>query len=342
MIDPPREIDFLLTSECNLRCKHCHMWMNTDSDRSLTLEEKKSVIRQFAALNRKGRVVFCGGELMLRKNEFYELTVLCNELGVLNLAVTNGALIDDKDCKDILSAEPDMIVFSVDSHQPEVHDWIRGQAGAFDRAVESIRILLRGRNQDKPKKTRIYLSQVLMEKNIGAMKEFIAFSRDLGVDGVRFQPLLPTFSSYSKVGKDSFFEKGFFRERGMAFENLDDIKSVGLNDGFVLNTQEDFQWMEESVRLRGGDTEAPQCGAFYRTIYLDQEGNYSLCPNRHLFSSRVDYPGRPGHPLDSLPDLGNFREVGLEEFWYGRKASEARRIMSGCKRICGITPELRR
>lgn len=341
-IEPPKEIDFLLTSECNLRCKHCHMWMNKDSDRSLSLNEKKDVIRQFSDLNRHGRVVFCGGELMLKKEEFLELTLLCNELGVMSLAVTNGALIDKQDCERILSAEPDILVFSLDSHKSEVHDWIRGQKGAFDRAVKSIEVLIELRKKLSGKKTKIYLSQVLMDRNIGDIESFVDYSMALGVDGVRFQGLLPTFSSYSKVGKDSFFEKNFFTDEELAIREIKGVKEKHDANSFVLNSRSDFEWMEDSVFLKGRDTGAPQCGAFYKTIYLDQEGNYSLCPNAHLFASKFNYPGKKEHSADRVQNLGNFREMGLEEFWYGNRARDARVLMSDCKKICGITPELRK
>jgi MoaA/NifB/PqqE/SkfB family radical SAM enzyme len=318
------------------------MWMNNDSDRSLSLSEKKNVIRQFSDLNRNGRVVFCGGELMLKKEEFFELTLLCNKLDLLNLAVTNGALIDAPDCERILSVEPDILVFSLDSHKPEIHDWIRGQKGAFDRAVGSIKLLVNLRKEVYGKKTRIYLSQVLMEKNIKDMDVFIDFSRNLGVDGVRFQGLLPTFSNYNKQGKDSFFKSNFFNDEELAIRNIKNVKERYVSSDFVLNNRSDFEWMEDSVLLNGKDTSSPQCGAFYKNIYIDQEGNYSLCPNAHLFTSKFHYPGKIEYSADKVKNLGNFREMSLEEFWYGDMARDARCIMGSCKKICGITPELRK
>src|SRR5260370_39214579 len=131
----PRTLFIEISTECNFRCKHCHMWTTKDPAGVLTPQEKIAVIADFASLNPLGEVVLTGGETMKRSEEFFLLLNAVNAHGLRGSCNTNGSYISPSNVERLLKQGPKYLVISLDSHRKELHDYVRGVDGAFEGAV---------------------------------------------------------------------------------------------------------------------------------------------------------------------------------------------------------------
>jgi Arylsulfatase regulator (Fe-S oxidoreductase) len=140
---------FLLTSECNLRCKYCFV---EDDNRNLkfetmTLETAKKSIDVFAKLTQEAEpitITFYGGEPLLNKEVLYatmkyirilEMNKVFSSPVQMTL-ITNGLLIDDETIKVLKETDCNVSV-SIDG--PQIyHDACRKDIvgkGSFERVL---------------------------------------------------------------------------------------------------------------------------------------------------------------------------------------------------------------
>lgn len=140
-LEGPFKITAVITWVCEQHCRHCNIWRR-DRGSELSAEQWRQVFR-------KGRehlrwVDLTGGEVTSRQ-DFAEIAVAaveeCPRLAMLHFP-TNGsrpdAVLAAVDA--IQAARPARLVLSVSlDGPPSVHDKLRGDKGAFDRATQTFR-----------------------------------------------------------------------------------------------------------------------------------------------------------------------------------------------------------
>lgn len=320
-LTPPKYLFIETTTECNLRCKQCHMWMSEEPKGSLSTAEKLALIHQFQKLSPNGVVVFTGGETMMKTDEFFSLTRLCRKLDLTSAANTNATLINESNYAQVLTEGPKYLVISLDSHIDSIHDHIRGEKGCYDHTVKVLRELCElKRNRFPGIDTRVVTNTILFDKNISLWPDYIRFAKkELRIDGVMFQALSRTFWNRSKG--DKFFDKYFFRDKQGAQQVIDEIINEFGNDEFVLINRNDLEWMK--LYVENPDFIGEQvCGSHERNIMVDQNGDVQLC-----FSMRGLMDGKP---------LGNVRSSSLGTLWVSGIAQQARDKMNTCRQNCGM------
>ena len=123
------------TSACNLRCTGC--WAAEYGHReNLTLDELDSIIRQGKALGTYV-YIYTGGEPLVRKRD---VITLCEQHPDCTfLSFTNGTLIDEEFCQDMLRVKNFVPAISVEGFE-EATDARRG-AGTYEKVKEAMRLL---------------------------------------------------------------------------------------------------------------------------------------------------------------------------------------------------------
>lgn len=123
------------TSACNLRCTGC--WAaEYGHTLSLSFETLDSIIEQGKELGIYF-YMFTGGEPLVRKNDIIKLCKKHSECQFL--AFTNGTLVDEKFCQDMLDVANISLAISVEGFS-EVNDSRRGD-GVFDRVMHAMDLL---------------------------------------------------------------------------------------------------------------------------------------------------------------------------------------------------------
>lgn len=283
----PNSIVWDVTSRCNLKCKHCYVEAESQKTEEPSTEEAKAIIDQL----KKAKVFtlsFSGGEPLLR-DDLFELLEYATKSIVVDVA-SNGLLIDEDIANRLKSTGIAYMQLSFDGLE-DAHDYLRGRKGAFNKLMETIKIL-------KKVGLRFGVTSVIYRKNVHEIKEMIELAEKLGAFTIRFYRLIYTgrgkeltsldltSSEYKKALQDVYSHKG--KISAVADEAF----------GFLLHGRENpHQW----VGCQAGRTIAG----------IKANGQVVPCP---MFSDPVFYCGKvPDEDFTDIwvnsPVLSQFRTL---------------------------------
>jgi MoaA/NifB/PqqE/SkfB family radical SAM enzyme len=163
-----------VTDRCVNRCARCSNISPEQPDPPLD-----SLVQLLHRLQAAGAVsvAFTGGEPLLR-NDLPQIIGACGD-ATSSFLFTSGHALDDRCARDLRSAGLTAAFISLDHYDAPEHDRIRGNPGAFDRAVNAIRACVAA---------GIYTAaQAVVEAPLlcdATMERFLAFCRRLGVHEV--------------------------------------------------------------------------------------------------------------------------------------------------------------
>lgn len=204
------------TRTCNLRCIHCY----TDSEAQdykgeLTTDEAMTMIEDLAAFKIPA-LLFSGGEPLTRK-DLFELVEFARSLGIRPTLSTNGTLITPPMAERIKGADFSYVGVSLDGIG-EVNDKFRGQAGAFEKAMQGFRNL-------KALGQRVGLRLTLTRHNYENLNPIFDFIEAEEIDRACFYHLV-----YAGRGsqKDDLSHGETRDALDIIIERTDDLHSRGL------------------------------------------------------------------------------------------------------------------
>ncbi|NLB34778.1 MAG: radical SAM protein [Elusimicrobia bacterium] len=163
-IHRPVTASWNITARCNLRCKHCGVYLNQPAELST-----KDALKLAEFLKAKGIpwVFISGGEPLLRE----DLGIIIEKLTSLGIGVglsTNGLLIPSR--LDMLKGV-DKLIMSFDG-PPEVHNHIRAD-GAYEKLMKSIELL-------KGTDMTLHLTAVILKTNLEHFDFILDKAEELG------------------------------------------------------------------------------------------------------------------------------------------------------------------
>lgn len=168
-----RWVFFELTDRCNLRCRHCGSDC-TSRGQLLPIRDIEKTLASVRAV--RPMICLTGGEPLLHP-DFFEIAKCIRAQGLSWGMTTNATLIDDEISYKLRQAEMSTVSISLDGMERS-HDLLRGQTGAWRRAVRGIQSLQKA--GFKPQ-----VSSVFHRENIGELDALYAFLRDLGIESWR-------------------------------------------------------------------------------------------------------------------------------------------------------------
>ncbi|MBI1758784.1 MAG: radical SAM protein [Actinobacteria bacterium] len=129
-----------LTYRCNLTCSHCYALYRRDRH-EFTLDEIKNLATELHCSG-SAAVVYSHGENMIR-SDFHAVAATFRDLDFYQTLMLNGFYVRQRrDAQRLAGAGVNRTMISVDSADPEVHDRVRGRAGAYGRALSAVDLLL--------------------------------------------------------------------------------------------------------------------------------------------------------------------------------------------------------
>ncbi|APG24132.1 MAG: radical SAM protein [Syntrophotalea acetylenica] len=138
----PKWIAWETTRRCNLQCIHCRCSSDSHaSEGNFSTREAFALIDDICTVSRPV-MVLSGGEPLLRK-DIFEIADYGTAQGLRMCMATNGTLITDSVCRDMLATGIRMVSLSLDGSSAAVHDDFRRCPGAFDAVVQAAGILRR-------------------------------------------------------------------------------------------------------------------------------------------------------------------------------------------------------
>lgn len=289
-----------ITRRCNLRCIHCY----SDSEAreypgELTAEQCHGVVEDLAQYGVPG-VLLSGGEPLVHPR-FFEIATHAREKGMRVTLSTNGTMIDRDVAKRLKELNFAYVGISLDGIG-ETHDYFRGRAGTFDKAVAAFR-------NCKAVGQKVGLRLTLSRSTIGDLEGILNFIEQEGIDRVCFYHLV-----YSGRGSHlvEVPHESTRRAVGMIMDRAAKWAAEGSNrevltvdqpaDGahiylrLLKEDPEKAEKMRELLEWNGGGTNSSGTGI----------GNIDTQGNVH-----------PDQFWQSLT-LGNVKERPFSEIWQGR------------------------
>ena len=136
----PQIISWNLTRVCNLACSHCYLdavQRKCEAGDELTLAEAEDIVAQIAATAPGAMLVLTGGEPLLRR-DLESIVAAAARQGLMPVIGTNGTLLDAERAAALRAAGAMGVGISLDSPEPDFHDRLRGQPGAWEGAMRGI------------------------------------------------------------------------------------------------------------------------------------------------------------------------------------------------------------
>ena len=136
-LDPFRTIQIHPTRKCNLSCLHCYSSSAPHLKNELNINALKKFL-PYAFEHGFNNISISGGEPFMYSG-LEELLIFSKSLGFQNTVASNGMLLHSEKNKRILNYIV-LIAISVDGPK-NLHDYIRGQKGAFDKMLKGVDLL---------------------------------------------------------------------------------------------------------------------------------------------------------------------------------------------------------
>ena len=329
---PPPQFLFLSINEiCNLRCVHCEYWKSKRSAQQ-SVERQREIIAEFATLSPGGKVVICGGEPTLERESYFDVCEASHKHGLYVLSVINGTTVNAFMASQLVLRGPDEISISLDGHDAETHDRLRGRKGAFNLATGALRRLLFARPASK--KPRVYAMGLLGRSTYEHLDEWYDLVlRMIGADKLKLNSLQPSFM-HTRIGQSVARDECFLIESQLDTEklrrNLEDCNvkhDLNFNPTWIEQVVGYFENLQGKPNLERGwsagiSTPEHICNTHDRNIMVNVTGHASLCFSNNFRSMMLEKPG------------------DLTAFWSG--AEDIREKMRSCNALCGISHSVRR
>ncbi|MDD5634926.1 MAG: radical SAM protein [Candidatus Omnitrophica bacterium] len=251
------------TRFCNLACRHC--WLSPPQTDSLTAGSEElgaeEIIRLAEAALPLGlnNIKLTGGEPLL-KNDIPELLKYCCKKKISVDIETNGTLITDEMAKVFKKLSVRQISVSLDSADPELHDFFRNKKGAFDDTIRGIKALTKNS----------YSPQVIMSlyrENLKDFGDFLAFMKKLRISDIKINVI-------SLVGRGKKLkEKGGIPsiEEILEFSKKIDRFSEDFKGSIFLDIPAAFK------KLRVMEREGCKVCAILNILGILSDGSVSFC-----------------------------------------------------------------
>ena len=305
-----------MTHRCNLSCKHCYA-AEFHGGGELSREEALGVLEEVARSLGRAKVIFSGGEPLLRE-DLDELVGYASRLGLRVAIATNGLLMDVERASRLMKLGVEEVSVSIESASAEVHDELRGP-GSFEAAVRAVKACVEVG-------LRVLVDPCISRLNVDEAYRLIELAAELRVHGLRVFHYVPMGRGREALRDAMLSPEAYGRwlhELWALQLKHPELKvyTVQAPQYTVLLARGAEEGSKVALELL--EELSPGCRAAISTVSIKHNGDVTPCP---LWAV----------------SLGNLREVGLREALRSPIAERLRRREVGgrCSRcrhleLCG-------
>jgi len=342
---PPVNLNLNLTRRCNLKCVMCEQHRHDpgptglswyDPRRELPLAAWVGLLDQVASF--RPRLYLTGGEPTLYPH-FSEFLQEAKQRGFVVHLQTNGTLLE-KVADRLVAQGVEMVTVSMDG-PPEVHDTIRGQAGAFGKTREGIKALVAARERQRSPGPIILINCVISKASLATLDQMVPLAQELGADILQMQHTI--FNSAANVQRHNrALSPEFAASQGL------DLAPPSIPEGEYYESEimpADLPQLLDKLKEARRQAQDRVKLLFLPNLPLDLLKPYYL-DLAHPFPPVCNAPWKG---CRILPDgtvspclhlvAGNIAAQPFQEIWNGPQMRRFRQIISrrlfpGCARCC--------
>jgi len=232
-----KEIEILTNRYCNLRCRFCDAWTNPiNYDEIITYNDiKKALTNIHNWLKRPLHLSLAGGESFMRQ-DILQIIKFAESHGFFTSVTTNGTLINKKMAQGIIKSNLSGINISIDSLDPQKHDYIRGVNGTLKRALAGLHYLNQFRKEKKDKPLWLNIATVITKLNHKDIVQLLKFVEKEGIDTIILQPISPIFFGDRKDWYDDKLWPKTKKEQQEICKTIDKLILLKKKNHKILNS----------------------------------------------------------------------------------------------------------
>ena len=188
--DYPITLQFELTGQCNLKCKHCYN-RSGDADRETLITPQKwcELSRQIVADGGIFQCIISGGEPLLLGEKLFDIMDILHDDGTSFVVITNALLLTKKFVRRFAKYRYFWFQISIDGSTAELHDEFRGVAGSFNRAVN-------GALEISDAGIPLVIAHTVTPKNLNRVEDMVNLSYELGANSIILGDVMASGRAY--------------------------------------------------------------------------------------------------------------------------------------------------
>jgi MoaA/NifB/PqqE/SkfB family radical SAM enzyme len=296
----------LVNERCNVKCRYCEHWRQKHYVDEMSIADWQNALLSIKEFVGKFSISFSGGEPFIKQG-FVDLLGWCHEHGISAGATTNGSALTPRNAAKVVAAHPFNINISVDAPNAEVHDYLRGYPGLFDKLSSGIRHLIKERKRqgiDFP----IIIKPTVNVRNYRYLPELVKWTEEIGATCVNLQPM-------GRWTPETYDELWIEEEELPEFQRVvDQLCTMARRGAPIMTSEMMIALMPDHFREKKAPPEVMPCRVGLRDFFIKTNGDVEVC--------------------FYYPSIGNIREQSAREIWYGPKANEIRKQTVACDRLC--------
>ena len=260
LTNSPQNILWLLTSRCNLACRHCYAARFPQDE--LPEEEALRILKSASRAGVK-HLALTGGEVFLHPNAL-EILSQASELGMSTSMVSNGLLITEEAAQRLKKCHT-RIFISLDGARKDTHERVRGR-GTWEPVISAI---------EKMHKHGIECSPIMAVSKLNRteVREYLSQTGNLGSSVACLIPVMPAGRATRETVLEADDMVTLLKEVDETAQELEIQVSLWCTPFARLVVKSD--------RVRSGFCRLSQ------EIELDPMGNVLLCDILDLVVSNV-------------------------------------------------------
>ena len=209
----PVTIQFELTSNCNLRCKHCYNRSGISHHIDRMTSDKwidfcKKIVDKGGIL----QATISGGEPLLLGDQLWEIMdILYEDNTVFNL-ISNGFLVDDVVIRHLRKYQFYWVQISIDSFRSDYHDEFRGVRGSWERAARAAyKIALSG--------IPLRIASTVTPRDLPSLEDYVKMAINLGATYFIIGEVMPSGRAFDNG--DIFLSN---EDRNCFYEEMEELQ----------------------------------------------------------------------------------------------------------------------
>lgn len=274
------QLHFGISNLCNLNCKHCFV-----KNKEATYLNLDRFFMFFDALEEQGltHIYYTYGEPLINDN-IYEISRYIRKKGVFQILMTNGVLIDKSVALKIKKSGINRVMISLDSSVSKNHDANRGKHGAFNAAINAVKLL-------KENDVNVGIAVTVMENNTNELFEIEKMAQSLGIDIISFLAERNNSQVSLKMSKQyiSLFKKAVKENKNYYFHDkrlIDILKKMHLNGEIEKKTYSKYKQLN-TCHIKTNLSLAPN-GDVYKCNFINNSTLFNINNDSISYKKMID------------------------------------------------------
>ena len=248
----PITLQFELTGQCNLKCKHCYN-RSGDADRETLMTPEKwcELSRQIVSDGGIFQCIISGGEPLLLGDKLFDIMDILHDDGTSFVVITNAMLLTKEKARRFNKYRYFWFQISIDGSTAEIHDSFRGVEGSFKNAVN-------GALEISDLGIPLVIAHTVTPQNINFVEDMINLAYKLGANSIILGEVTPSGRAYGNekiilTDEQKNFLYGQVEELGKKYQNKIKIQrsadlkmqmeryQIEVNSGGIIRPNGDFR-----------------------------------------------------------------------------------------------------